>query len=131
MMSSENLKEDSTKRRTTMSDCIFCKIAGKKIPAKIIYEDDLCLAFEDITPQAPVHTLIIPKKHISTTLEVSEEDSALIGHLVRTAAKIAKDKGIDEKGFRLVMNTNADSGQTVFHIHLHLLGGRAMHWPPG
>lgn len=114
-----------------MSDCIFCKIAGKKIPAKILYEDDLSLAFEDITPQAPVHTLIIPKKHISTTLEISEEDSALIGHLVRTAAKIAKDKGIDGKGFRLVMNTNADAGQTVFHIHLHLLGGRAMHWPPG
>lgn len=114
-----------------MSDCIFCKIAEKKIPAKIIHEDDLSLAFEDITPQAPVHTLIIPKKHISTTLEVSEEDSALIGHLVRTAATIAKNKGIDGKGFRLVMNTNADAGQTVFHLHLHLLGGRAMHWPPG
>ncbi len=114
-----------------MSDCIFCKIADKKIPAKIIYEDDLSLAFEDITPQAPVHILIIPKKHISTTLEISGEDSALIGHLVRTAAKIAKDKGIAENGFRLVMNTNADAGQTVFHIHLHLLGGRAMHWPPG
>ena len=118
-------------RRTAMSDCIFCKIAAKKIPARIIYEDEFCLAFEDITPQAPVHTLIIPKKHISTTLEVSEGDSALIGHLVCSAAKIAKDKDIDGKGFRLVMNTNADGGQTVFHIHLHLLGGRPMHWPPG
>jgi histidine triad (HIT) family protein len=78
-----------------------------------------------------VHTLIIPKKHISTTLEIPEEDSALIGHLVRTAAKISTDKGIDGKGFRLVMNTNADAGQTVFHLHLHLLGGRPMHWPPG
>ncbi len=114
-----------------MSDCIFCKIAAKKIPAKVIFEDDLCLAFEDISPQAPVHTLVIPKKHISTSLEIAEEDSALVGHLVRAAAKIAKDKGIDEKGFRLVMNTNAEAGQTVFHIHLHLLGGRAMHWPPG
>lgn len=114
-----------------MSDCIFCKIAKKKIPARIIYEDGLCLAFEDITPQAPVHTLVIPKKHISTTLEIPEENSALIGHLVRIAAQIAKDKGIDEKGFRLVMNTNAEAGQTVFHLHLHLLGGRVMHWPPG
>lgn len=114
-----------------MSDCIFCKIAAKKIPAKIIFEDDFCLAFEDISPQAPVHTLVIPKKHISTSLEIDEEDNALVGHLVRVAAKIATDKGIDQKGFRLVMNTNAEAGQTVFHIHLHLLGGRAMHWPPG
>ena len=114
-----------------MSECIFCKIAAKKIPAKIIYEDDLALAFEDINPQAPVHTLIIPKKHISTALDITEGDHALIGHLFHVAAKISNDKGIAEKGFRLVMNTNADAGQTVFHIHLHLLGGRSMHWPPG
>lgn len=114
-----------------MSDCLFCKIAERKIPAKIIHEDDRVLAFEDITPQAPVHTLIIPKKHISTTLEITDADNALIGHLFQTAARLAKEKGIAEKGFRLVMNTNADAGQTVFHIHLHLIGGRAMHWPPG
>jgi len=114
-----------------MTDCIFCKIAAKKIPAKVIYEDDRAVAFEDIAPQAPVHTLIIPKKHISTALEITKEDHSLIGHLFQTAAKIAGDKGIDKKGFRLVMNTHADAGQAVFHIHLHLLGGRAMHWPPG
>ena len=114
-----------------MSECIFCKIAAKKIPAKIIYEDDLALAFEDINPQAPVHTLIIPKKHISTALDIVEGDHVLIGHLFKVSAQIAKDKGIAEKGFRLVMNTHADAGQAVFHIHLHLLGGRAMHWPPG
>jgi len=114
-----------------MSDCLFCKIAEKKIPAKIIYEDDLAVAFEDITPQAPVHTLVIPKKHIATILEVTPEDHGLVGHLFKVAATIAKEKGIAEKGFRLVMNTNADSGQTVFHIHLHILGGRSMRWPPG
>lgn len=114
-----------------MSECIFCKITAKTIPAKIIYEDDLAIAFEDINPQSPVHTLIIPKKHISTALDIVEEDHALIGQLFHVAAQIAKDKGIAEKGFRLVMNTNADAGQAVFHIHLHLLGGRAMHWPPG
>jgi len=114
-----------------MSECIFCKIAAKKIPARIIHEDDLAIAFEDINPQAPVHTLIIPKKHISTALDITEADHALIGQLFHAAARIAKDKGIADKGFRLVMNTNADAGQAVFHIHLHLLGGRSMHWPPG
>jgi histidine triad (HIT) family protein len=114
-----------------MSDCIFCKIAQKKIPAKIIHEDDLAVAFEDINPQAPAHTLIIPRKHIASALEIAQGDHALIGHLFEVAAKIAHDKGIADRGFRLVMNTNADAGQTVFHIHLHLLGGRAMQWPPG
>ena len=114
-----------------MSECIFCKIAAKKIPAKIIYEDDLAIAFEDINPKAPIHSLIIPKKHISTTLDIEEGDHTLIGYLFQVAAQISKDKGIAKKGFRLVMNTNADAGQTVFHVHLHLLGGRAMHWPPG
>jgi len=114
-----------------MNDCIFCKIARKKIPAKIIYEDDLAVAFEDSNPRAPVHTLIIPRKHIPTVLEIRQGDHALIGRLFEVAAKIAHDKGIADKGFRLVTNTNADGGQTVFHIHLHLLGGRAMQWPPG
>ena len=114
-----------------MSDCLFCRIAAKKIPAKIIHEDADTVAFEDINPQAPVHTLIIPKKHIPTTLEITVDDEGIIGHLFLVAAKVAKEKGIDERGFRLVVNTNADAGQEVYHIHLHVLGGRRMHWPPG
>ena len=114
-----------------MSDCLFCKIIAKKIPTKIIYEDTDTVAFEDINPQAPVHILIIPKKHISTVLEINAQDKSLTGHLFLVAAKIAKAKGIDERGFRLVINTNAEAGQTVYHMHLHLLGGRPMHWPPG
>jgi histidine triad (HIT) family protein len=114
-----------------MTDCIFCKIIAKKIPSKIVYEDDIALAFEDINPQAPVHTLVIPKKHIATVLDLKEEDAHLMGHLVKIANKIAKQKGIAERGFRLVTNCNPESGQEVYHIHLHLLGGRPMHWPPG
>ena len=114
-----------------MNDCLFCRISAKKIPADIIYEDSEAVAFNDINPQAPVHVLIVPKKHISTSLDITEKENVLIGHLFRLAAKIAKEKGIAEDGFRLVMNTNSDAGQTVFHIHLHLLGGRRMHWPPG
>jgi histidine triad (HIT) family protein len=111
--------------------CIFCEIIEKKRPAKIIYEDESAMAFEDTNPQAPVHTLVIPKKHISTNLDLEEEDKALIGRLFMIANEIAKDKGISERGFRLVMNCNPESGQTVFHLHLHVLGGRRMHWPPG
>ena len=114
-----------------MNDCLFCMISAKKISANIIYEDSEAVAFNDINPQAPVHVLIVPKKHISTSLDITDEDNVLIGHLFRMAGQIAKEKGIAERGFRLVMNTNADAGQTVFHIHLHLLGGRQMHWPPG
>lgn len=116
---------------TFWMECIFCKIINKTIPAKIIYEDEYALAFEDINPQAPVHTLVIPKKHISTNLDIDKADNSLIGHLYQVANRIARDKGIAERGFRLVMNCNSDSGQTVFHIHLHILGGRQMHWPPG
>ncbi len=112
-------------------DCLFCKITSKEIPAKIIYENDDIVAFEDINPQAPVHFLVIPKKHISTSLDIQDEDNELIGRLYQAANKIATDRGIAEEGFRLVMNCNAGAGQTVFHIHLHVLGGRAMHWPPG
>ena len=114
-----------------MSKTVFERIIAREVPAKIVYEDDQVLAFRDLNPQAPVHVLIIPKKHISTVLEINPEDNALIGHLFKVASKIAKEKGIAESGFRLLMNTNADAGQTVFHIHLHLLGGRHMHWPPG
>jgi len=111
--------------------CIFCEIAEKKRQARIIYEDDLTVAFEDINPQAPVHALVVPKKHISTSLELTDEDNALIGHIFQVANRIARTKGIAERGFRLVMNCNPEAGQTVFHIHLHILGGRFMQWPPG
>ncbi len=111
--------------------CLFCKIIEKKIPAKIVYEDEETFAFEDINPQAPVHILVVPKKHISTPLELDPKDNALIGRLFQTANKLAKDRGIAGRGFRLVMNCNSEAGQSIYHIHLHLLGGRAMHWPPG
>lgn len=112
-------------------DCLFCKIVEHKIPAKIIYEDELCLAFEDISPQAPVHALIITKKHISKGLDLKEEDNNLIGHIFQVANKIAVSQGIAERGFRIVTNCNPESGQSVYHIHFHILGGRSMHWPPG
>ena len=114
-----------------MRDCIFCKIVDKKIPAGIVYEDEYVLAFEDVKPQAPVHILVIPKKHIPTLLDMKEEDSSLAGHLLKIANKIATDKGIAGRGFRLVANCNPESGQTVYHIHFHILGGRLMQWPPG
>jgi histidine triad (HIT) family protein len=112
-------------------DCIFCRIAEKKLPSKLIYEDEFAVAFEDINPQAPVHVLVIPRKHIPTSLNLKEEDNVLVGRLFQVANTIARQKGIAERGFRIVMNCNAEAGQTVFHLHIHLLGGRAMHWPPG
>lgn len=114
-----------------MSDCIFCKIIKKEIPAKIIYEDDNVIAFEDINPQAPVHLLIVPRKHIPTLLDLTPEDNQLIGHILLTANNLAKNKGISVSGFRTVFNCNKDAGQAVYHIHLHILGGRGMAWPPG
>lgn len=112
-------------------ECIFCKIIERKLSAKIVYEDELTIAFEDIAPQAPAHTLVIPRKHISTVLDISKEDNALVGHMFQIAKRIASEKGIAERGFRLVMNCNPESGQEIYHIHLHVLGGRRMHWPPG
>ncbi len=112
-------------------DCVFCRIAEKKLPAKLVYEDEFAVAFEDINPQAPVHVLVIPRKHIPTSLDLKEEDNALLGRLFQVANRIARQKEIAERGFRIVMNCNAEAGQTVFHLHIHLLGGRAMHWPPG
>ncbi|RJQ21062.1 MAG: histidine triad nucleotide-binding protein [Nitrospiraceae bacterium] len=112
-------------------DCLFCKIIERKIPAKIVYEDEHVLAFEDVNPQAPVHILVIPKKHISTSLEITSDDNELLGLMYQAANKIARDRNVAERGFRLVMNCNREAGQTVFHIHLHLLGGRILHWPPG
>ncbi|GMT46808.1 Bis(5'-nucleosyl)-tetraphosphatase (asymmetrical) [hydrothermal vent metagenome] len=112
-------------------DCVFCSIAEKKLPAKLVYEDEFAVAFEDINPQAPVHVLVIPRRHIPTSLDLKEEDNAIVGRLFQVANTIARQKGIAERGFRIVMNCNAEAGQTVFHLHIHLLGGRAMHWPPG
>ena len=112
-------------------DCLFCSIAEKKIPSKIVYEDDHVLAFEDIHPQAPIHILIIPRIHISTVLEAAPGDNELLGHMIQTANLLARERGVAEDGFRLVMNCNSAAGQTVFHIHMHLLAGRTMRWPPG
>lgn len=114
-----------------MSDCIFCKIINKEIPANILYEDDLVLAFKDINPVAPTHILIIPKKHIATLVDVTPEDAGIMGHIVLTAKKLASEQGLDEKGFRLVSNCKEEGGQTVYHIHFHLVGGRSFAWPPG
>jgi histidine triad (HIT) family protein len=111
--------------------CLFCKIIKQEIPANIVYEADDILAFEDVNPQAPVHILVIPRKHIATTLDITDDDNELIGKMHQVAAKIAQDRSVADKGFRLVMNCNRDAGQTVFHIHLHLIGGRPMNWPPG
>lgn len=112
-------------------NCVFCRIVKKEIPSKIVYEDDLVLAFEDIAPQAPIHILVIPKKHYSTVLEMKEEEKELIGHIFMVINKIAREKGFDERGFRVVVNCNPEAGQTVYHVHFHLLAGRQMHWPPG
>jgi histidine triad (HIT) family protein len=112
-------------------DCLFCKIIGREIPASIVYEDDRVLAFDDINPQAPTHVLVVPKRHIATLNDLAAEDDGLVGEVVRRAAAIAKDRGIDASGFRTLFNTNKEAGQTVFHIHLHLVGGRRMGWPPG
>ena len=114
-----------------MSNCLFCRIINREIPASIVYEDQRVLAFDDINPQAPTHVLVIPKRHIESLNEVGVEDDQIVGEVVRRAAAIAKDRGLSAGGFRTVFNTNRDAGQTVFHVHLHLLGGRVMSWPPG
>ena len=114
-----------------MADCLFCKIAAKEIPASIVYEDDHVVAFNDINPQGPTHVLVIPRRHIATLNELGPGDDQMVGELVRRAAAIAKERGISAGGFRTVFNTNRDAGQTVFHIHLHLVGGRSFTWPPG
>lgn len=114
-----------------MTDCIFCKIAAGEIPAEKVYEDDQVVGFRDLNPQAPVHVLIIPRKHIATLNDLTESDESLVGHMHRAAAKVAADEGLAERGYRTLINCNAEGGQTVFHLHLHLLGGRQMTWPPG
>jgi histidine triad (HIT) family protein len=111
--------------------CLFCRIVAGEIPASKVYEDDRLLAFADINPQAPLHVLVVPKEHIATLNDLSGEHDGLVGAMVRAAAKIAKEKGYDASGYRTVFNCNAQAGQTVFHVHLHVLGGRSMSWPPG
>lgn len=112
-----------------MSDCLFCKIAAGQIPSKTVYSDDRVFAFEDIAPKAPTHVLVIPRRHIATLADASPEDETLIGEVVARAASIAREKGLAD--FRLVANNGAGAGQSVFHLHFHLLGGRPLSWPPG
>lgn len=112
-------------------DCVFCRIVAGGIPAKKVYEDEYVVAFEDIKPQAPVHILVIPRRHIPTVNDFSEEDASLAGRLILAARRLAAERGVDESGYRLVLNCNRNAGQEVFHVHLHLLGGRGFSWPPG
>lgn len=114
-----------------MTDCLFCKMINGEIKADVVYENDQVLAFRDINPQAPVHVLVVPKQHISTINDLDESDASIIGQMFLAAKAIANDLGVAEEGYRTVMNCNAMAGQSVFHIHLHCLAGRAMHWPPG
>ena len=111
--------------------CLFCRIVNGEIPASKVYEDDQLLAFNDINPQAPMHVLVIPKKHVPTANDLGADHDALVGAMIRRGAAIARERGYDGSGYRVVMNTNAQAGQSVFHIHMHVLGGRAMAWPPG
>ncbi len=114
-----------------MDDCLFCKIVQGKLNTELLYEDDQVIAFKDIEPQAPIHILIIPRKHIPTLLDMKKEDQELIGHIYHVASQLAKEFKIGEDGFRVVSNCNELGGQSVYHIHFHLLGGRNMQWPPG
>lgn len=114
-----------------MSTCIFCRIVEGSISAKLVRQDELSLAFEDINPQAPTHILVIPKRHIRSVQELDEKDAGLLGHLMLTCKEIAKERGLAESGYRVVTNVGSHGGQTVFHLHFHLLGGRHMTWPPG
>jgi len=113
-----------------MDDCLFCKIGAKKISGKIVYEDDRIFAFEDINPQAPSHILICPRKHFNSLTDATQDDSALLGDILLVAAKLARERQLLE-GYRTVINNGAGAGQSVFHLHLHLLGGRPFRWPPG
>lgn len=115
----------------TVDDCIFCKIVAGEIPSTRVHEDDICVAFNDLSPQAPTHILIIPRDHVDSLDKAGSEDKSTVGHLLLTAAQIARDKGFAEDGYRVVINTNADGGQTVFHLHVHLLAGRPFVFPPG
>ncbi|KOF57013.1 MULTISPECIES: histidine triad nucleotide-binding protein [Clostridium] len=114
-----------------MDDCVFCKIVKGEIPSNKVYEDDKIISFKDLNPEAPVHVLIIPKKHISSLNDVNDEDAEIIAHIFKTVPKLVKELGIDEAGYRIVSNCGENGGQSVPHVHFHLLGGRSLNWPPG
>lgn len=114
-----------------MADCLFCKIVSGEIPGAVVYQDDRLVAFKDINPQAPMHVLIVPRRHIPTLNDLTHQDDALVGEMIRRAAALAAEQGFAESGYRTVLNCNEGAGQSVFHIHLHVLGGRSMRWPPG
>ncbi len=114
-----------------MADCLFCRIATGQIPASIVYQDDRLMAFQDLNPKAPLHVLIIPRRHIATLNDLTAGDDSLVGEMIRRAAAIAQEQGYADRGYRTVFNCNREAGQSVFHAHLHLLAGRSMAWPPG
>jgi len=114
-----------------MRDCLFCGIVEGKVKANLVYQDDSIVAFKDIAPKAPVHILIIPRKHLVSVSDIAEADRALIGQIFQVAARLAREQGVADSGYRVVVNAGADAGQSVFHLHFHLLGGRQMTWPPG
>jgi histidine triad (HIT) family protein len=114
-----------------MSACIFCRIAAGEIPSDVVHRDDLCVAFRDIEPRAPIHILIVPRRHVASLADLTADDAALAGHLQLTAARLAAEAGLTESGYRVVVNCGDDGGQTVPHLHVHLLGGRRFEWPPG
>jgi histidine triad (HIT) family protein len=115
----------------TLQGCLFCQVAAHEKPAMILYEDEQCLVFKDINPKAPVHLLVIPRKHITSLNDNLDEAKLLLGHLMTVVGRMAREQGIDGTGYRTVINTNAEAGQTVFHLHIHVLGGRILRWPPG
>lgn len=125
------MRKIAEKGKMRMDDCLFCKIAASKIPANKVFENDECVAFHDIRPQAPVHILIIPRRHIATINDCCEEDDGLLGRMVLIAKTLSAELGLSESGYRLVFNINSCGGQEIYHIHLHLLSGRQMTWPPG
>ena len=116
---------------TRSGDCIFCRIAAGEVPATVVHEDELVVAFRDLKPKAPTHVLLIPRKHVASLNAVSQEDEATLGHIVRVAARVAESEGLADRGYRLVANCGPEAGQSVDHVHFHLLGGRALGWPPG
>jgi histidine triad (HIT) family protein len=111
--------------------CLFCRIMTKEVPADVVHEDDRSLVIRDLNPQAPTHLLVIPTEHLESLDEASQKDEKLLGHLLRVAARVANDEGLGESGYRTVINTGAGAGQSIFHLHVHVLGGRSMNWPPG
>jgi histidine triad (HIT) family protein len=114
-----------------MNQCIFCRIVERTSPARVVFEDDEILAFEDVRPQAPVHILIVPRKHLASLKDATAEDVPLLGRMLMVATQLARERGLETRGYRTVFNTGSGAGQSVFHLHLHLLGGRTFHWPPG